>query len=88
MDSAVLRDGIPIEKGDYLVFRVREVKDAAGNLLSANYGKIYGPIRIFDHFYYNKCYFNTTPNDTNLEEKMPWLQSFYTTPNDTNLEPK
>ena len=79
---------IPIEKSEYLVFRVREVKDADGNLLSANYGKIYGPIRIFDHFYYNKCYFNPTSNDTNLEEKMPWLQSFYTTPNDTNLEPK
>ena len=79
---------IPIEKGDYLVFRVREVKDAAGNLLSANYEKIYGPIRIFDHFHYDKCYFNTTPNDTNLEEKIPWLQSYYTNSTDTVLEPK
>ena len=79
---------MPLEKEDYWVFRVREVKDSKGNLLSANYGKIYGMIRVFDHFYYDKCYFNTTPNDTNLEEKMPWLQSFYPTPNDTNLEPK
>ena len=79
---------MPLEKDDYWVLRVREVKDAKGNLRSANYGKIYGMIRVFDHFYYDKCYFNTTPNDTNLEEKMPWLQSFYPTPNDTNLEPK
>ena len=79
---------IPIEKSEYLVFRVREVKDADGNLLSANYGKIYGPIRIFDHFYYNKCYFNTTPNDMNLEEKISWLQSYYTNSTDTVLEPK
>ena len=47
-----------------------------------------GPIRIFDHLDFGNCYFNTTPNDTNLEEKIPWLQSYYPTPNDTNLEPK
>ncbi len=79
---------MPLEKEDYWVFRVREVKDAKGNLLSANYGKIYGMIRVFDHFHYDKCYFNTTPNDTNLEEKIPCLKSYYSIPNDTNLEPK
>ena len=77
---------MPLENEDYWVFRVREVKDDKGNLLSANYGKIYGLIRVFDHFHYNKCYFNTTPNDTNLEEKMSWLQSYYTSPAETNPE--
>lgn len=79
---------MPLENDDYWVFRVREVKDTKGNLLSANYGKVYGLIRVFDHFHYNKCYFNTTPNDTNLEEKIPWLQSYYTNSTDTVLGPK
>lgn len=76
----------PLENEDYWVFRVRAVRDDKGNLLSANYGKVYGMIRVFDHFYYDKCYFNTTPNDTNLEEKMSWLQSYYTSPAETNPE--
>ena len=79
---------MPLEKEDYWVFRVREVKDAKGNLRSANYGKIYGMIRVFDHFHYDTCYFNPTTNDTNLEEKMPWLQSYYTNSTDTVLGPK
>ena len=79
---------MPLEKEDYWVFRVREVRDADGNLLSANYGKVYGQIRIFDYFEFYKCYFNTTPNDTNLEEKIPWLQSYYTNSTDTVLGPK
>ena len=79
---------MPLEKEDYWVFRVREVRDAAGNLLSAHYGKVYGQIRIFDYLEFYKCYFNTTPNVTNLEEKIPWLQSYYTTPNENNPEPR
>ena len=79
---------MPLDKEDYWVFRVREMKDAKGNLLSAHYGKLYGPIRIFDHFDFGNCYFNTTPNDTNLEEKMSWLQPYYTTPNENNPEQK
>jgi len=61
------------EFGDekYLVFRTRTVTDDEGNIISANYGKIYGPIRYgligqeyrlrFDY------YFNPTPNDRNIE---------------------
>ena len=79
---------MPLEKEDYWIFRVREVRDSDGNLLSANYGKIYGQIRIFDYFEFYKCYFNTAPNDTNLEENMLWLQSYYTTSPDTSLESK
>lgn len=54
----------------YLIFRTRTVTDDEGNIISANYGKIYGPIRYglinqeyrlrFDY------YFNPTPNDQNI----------------------
>jgi hypothetical protein len=59
---------------EYLVFKSRIVRDEDGNVISANYGKLYGPI-IFGRgddkmetasigFLY---YFNPTPNDRNLE---------------------
>ena len=59
---------------EYLVFKSRIVRDEDGNVISANYGKVYGPIvygRGDDKmetaslgFLY---YFNPTPNDRNLE---------------------
>lgn len=55
---------------DYLVFRVRSKVNAEGNLISAFYGKIYGP---FDYFVSSRTsmrlitFFNPVENDTNLE---------------------
>lgn len=60
---------------EYLIFRVRTVLDDKGNIVSAQYGKIYGPIefgrtgKIEENqggirFIY---YFNPTPSDRNLE---------------------
>lgn len=59
------------EADRYLIIRVRTVTDKEGNIISANYGKIYGPINygrmgdahrlIFDY------YLNPTPNDRNIE---------------------
>jgi len=55
---------------DYLVFRVRSKLDAEGKVLSAFYGKIYGP---FDYFVAARdkirliTFFNPEENDTNLE---------------------
>ena len=57
---------------EYLVFRVRTVLDDKGNILSARYGKIYGPIEYGEkdqggggvRFTY---YLNPTDNDRNLE---------------------
>jgi hypothetical protein len=57
---------------EYLVFRVRTVLDDKGNIVSARYGKIYGPIEYGEsdtnhggiRFTY---YLNPTPNDRNLE---------------------
>lgn len=59
------------EADKYLIIRVRTVTDKEGNIISANYGKIYGPIKygrmgdahrlLFDY------YLNPTPNDRNIE---------------------
>lgn len=57
---------------EYLVFRVRTVVDNKGSIVSAQYGKIYGPIEYGEkdqgvgglRFTY---YLNPTPNDRNLE---------------------
>ena len=57
------------EDDEYLVFRTRIVKDDNGNIVSANYGKIYGAIRTVGFFGAKAIYFNPTPNDTNLEAK-------------------
>lgn len=59
----------PLEDDEYWVFRVREKRDELGRLISAHYGKIYAPVRMFGQFYLEKLFFNPTPNDTNIEEK-------------------
>ena len=61
-----------LEPSEYLIFRIRTVLDDKGNIVSAQYGKIYGPIeygRVDENhggvrFTY---YLNPTPNDRNLE---------------------
>jgi hypothetical protein len=59
-----------LTKNDYLVFRTRSRCDEKGDVISANYGKLYGPLegpdgldRMVSFIYY----FNPTPNDRNLE---------------------
>lgn len=59
----------PLEDDEYWVFRVREKRDELGRLISAHYGKIYAPVRMFGQFYLEKIFFNPTPNDPNIEEK-------------------
>ena len=66
-----------IEKGQYLVLRVRSVTNEQGKIVSANYGKIYGPNLLDPIIEYGHMgdtdrliftyYFNPTPNDRNLE---------------------
>ena len=59
--------------GEYLIFKSRIQRDSKGKIVSANYGKIYGPL---EHLFSRKdnlgalkfhYYFNPTPNDRNLE---------------------
>ena len=57
------------EDDEYLIFRTRIVKDEKGNIVSANYGKIYGGIRTVGFFGASAIYFNPAANDTNLEAK-------------------
>lgn len=66
-----------IEKGQYLVLRVRSVTNEQGRIVSANYGKIYGsnldgnPIGYGrsgeEHHMTFNYYFNPIANDRNLE---------------------
>lgn len=59
-------------ESEYLIFRMRTVLDNKGNIISARYGKIYGPIEYGEldkdrggvRFTY---YLNPTPNDRNVE---------------------
>ena len=58
-------------KDQYLIFRVRTVTDKEGKIVSANYGKIYGPIEYgrmgqADRLMFS-YYLNPTANDRNLE---------------------
>ena len=55
---------------EYLAFRVRTVLDEKGNIVSARYGKIYGPIEFGvgkEHHVRFSYYLNPTDNDRNLE---------------------
>ena len=52
----------------YIVFRTRTMTDDKGNLLSAHYGKIYGPWGYRDAVKFKSVLFNPISNDPNLEE--------------------
>lgn len=62
-----------VSPDDYVIFRSRVIRDAKGNILSSNVGKIYGPIRHginrrkllgSMNFMY---YFNPCPNNNSIE---------------------
>ena len=57
-----------LEEDSYLVFRIRAKVDENGRLVSAHYGKIYGPWLFFLSMSASAVFFNPTPNDTNLED--------------------
>ena len=55
---------------EYLAFRVQTVLDDKGNIVSARYGKIYGPIEFGvgkEHNVRFTYYLNPTDNDRSLE---------------------
>lgn len=69
------------DNGKCYYFRVRTERDSKGKIVSAHYGKMYGPLEIrpaltrYGHditkgnggFYINYLYFNPTPSDRNVE---------------------
>lgn len=74
--TKTMQDDTNIDKGACHAFRVRTVKNAQGEIVSALYGKIYGDFRLT----YGYCliptgvsftyYLNLMPNDRNLEWDM------------------
>ena len=56
-----------LDDDEYLVARTRTRCDDDGNVISANYVKIYGPIRFNGLFSHQGVYFNLNENDPNLE---------------------
>ena len=62
---------------EYLVFRTRTKVDDKGRLLSAHYGKIYGPFEYNLNFAMESrgIYFNSTANDLNLEDDVTYKES-------------
>ena len=62
---------------EYLVFRTRTKVDDEGRLLSAHYGKIYGPFEYNVNFVMESrgVYFNPTANDPNLEDDVTYKES-------------
>ena len=62
---------------EYLVFRTRTKVDDEGRLLSAHYGKIYGPFEYKVNFVMESrgIYFNPTANDPNLEDDVTYKES-------------
>jgi len=55
-------------KDSYIVFRTRTKTDDKGKLLSAHYGKIYGPWGYSGAVRFESVFFNPNANDPNLEE--------------------
>ena len=66
-----------LPEDEYLVFRTRTKVDDQGRLLSAHYGKIYGPFEYNLNFAMEArgFYFNTTANDPNLEDELTHRES-------------
>ena len=62
------KDDNLLDDGHYMVFRTRTTVDDDGKLVSAHYGKIYGRWGIWGGTKARMIFFNTTPNDTNLED--------------------
>ena len=59
------QDGVDRKRGFFL--RVRTVKDAAGNVVSANYAKFYGEPAASPGMFTFQYYYNPRPNDRRLE---------------------
>ena len=56
-----------LDDDEYIVIRTRTKCDDRGNMVSAHYAKIYGPINLMSGIYSKGMYFNPNENDPNLE---------------------
>ena len=62
-----LHEGRVIETGEYMVIRSRVKCDERGNIVSAHYSKLLGPVGFGSLVVVGESVFNPRPNDTNLE---------------------
>ena len=65
--SGTIKKNTNFPESNYLVIRTRSKTDEKGNLISANYSKIYGPVTTSDSGIHVDYYFNPNENDPNLE---------------------
>lgn len=56
-----------LEEDEYLVMRTRVKLDDEGNVVAANYSKMYGPVVFKKRFGFGQITFNPNVNDPNLE---------------------
>ena len=56
-----------LSNDECMVLRTRAVTNEAGEVVSCNYSKIYGPMSVDRRISFNTLVFNPTPNDPNLE---------------------
>lgn len=66
-ETTWLEEGDVINGGEYMVIRSRVKCDEHGNIVSANYSKILGPMGLTGRVGVEETVFNPRPNDTNLE---------------------
>ncbi len=62
-----LEEGDVVNSGEYMVIRSRVKCDKQGNIVSANYSKILGSMRLTGRVSIEESVFNPRPNDINLE---------------------
>ena len=62
-----LEESDVVNGGEYMVIRSRVKCDEKGNIVSANYSKILGTMRLVGGVGVEETVFNPRPNDTNLE---------------------
>lgn len=68
------KDGKPVvrrkyiaREDEYMVLRTRVKRDLKGNIVSANYSKMLGPVGVGYRLEFGELVFNHRPNDPNLE---------------------
>ena len=69
------KDDNLLDENHYMVIRTRTKIDKDGKLVSAHYGKIYGRWGVWGGTRAEMMFFNTTPNDTNLEDMKTYKES-------------
>lgn len=65
--DAEVRCARPVAEDEFLVLRTRAKINEKGEVVSANYSKLYGPVEVGRCFQVMQSVFNPTANDPNLE---------------------